>query len=180
MALFDGPARLRVAGSGRRSSRAAMLLCYPTPLTECRTVCTVSRLVPLCLFLLGAACTQRPTSKSAVGETGRDSIDSAQAHLTAHYVKLLRAQLTAKDPYQAHVAIYCEGSRIMILLTNEADDPLEGENKAVRILRAAERRAYTPADKRAWNRWTVHWAARCSIRRRAATRSPGPASWVTR
>jgi len=40
----------------------------------------------------------------------------------------------------------------MLLLTNEAHDPLEGENKAMRILRAAERRAYTPADNLARDR----------------------------
>jgi hypothetical protein len=66
--------------------------------------------------------------------------------LTAHYIKLLRAQLRSEDPYRAHVAVYCEASRIINLLTNQADDPLEGQNKAVRLLDEAERRAYTPAD----------------------------------
>jgi hypothetical protein len=72
--------------------------------------------------------------------------------LTIHYVKLLRAQLTAKDPYQANVLLYCEGSRIIILLTNEADDPLEGQNRAVELLHDAARRAFTPADAAARNR----------------------------
>jgi len=103
------------------------------------------------LILLAAACAQSPPPQAATEKTGRDSPDSARA-LTGHYVKLLRAQLTAKDPYQAQVAIYCEQSRIINLLTNQAENPLDGQNKAVRLLRSAERRTFTRADEPARDR----------------------------
>jgi hypothetical protein len=75
-----------------------------------------------------------------------------QAGLTDHYAKLLRAQLTAKDPYQAQVAVYCEASRIIVSLTNEADDPLEGQNRAIRLLNETERRTFPSADTPARDR----------------------------
>jgi hypothetical protein len=104
------------------------------------------------LLILLAACGRSPASKfSGVDSVGtRDSLESLQ--LTEHYVKLLRARLTAEDPYQATAPIYCEQLRIIRLLTNQAEKPLDGQNKAVRLLRAAERRAFTPAEQRAVDR----------------------------
>ncbi len=81
-----------------------------------------------------------------------DSVKLKYPGLTDHYVKLLRAQLTAEDPYQAAVAIHCEQRRVMTRLTNEADNPLQGENAAVALLKEATTDAYTPSDRQAQDR----------------------------
>jgi hypothetical protein len=117
---------------------------YPTPLAGCRVV--------LALLLLATGCSQSPPGKSATGETTRGPTDSARAHLTDHYVKLLRAQLTAKDPYQAAVAVHCEQLRVMRVMTQSAADPLQAENAAGHALRSAESRAFTPSDEPARDR----------------------------
>jgi hypothetical protein len=120
-----------------------MRYCGPTPPPGLGWVCVGRlRLLASGLILL-AACTRSPDSMPS---------DSTGVHLTDHYVKLLRARLTAKDPYQATVAMYCEQVRIMTLLTNAARDPLTGENDAVRLLKEATERAYTPADRPARDR----------------------------
>jgi hypothetical protein len=110
----------------------------------------------LVLALIGqAACTRSPVPHIAKPDSAadaRDSVRETQAGLTDQYAKLLRAQLTAKDPYQALVAVYCEASRVTILLINEADDPLEGHNRAVRLLNETERRTFTSADTPARDR----------------------------
>jgi hypothetical protein len=82
----------------------------------------------------------------------RDTTGTVPVSLTALYVKLLRAQLTAEDPYQAGVAIHCEQLRIMRVMSQRAASPLEGENAAVESLRAAGKRAFTPADQPARDR----------------------------
>jgi len=110
-------------------------------------------LAPFLIILVG--CTRSPAPKLASTDSTpatQDSTDSARAHLTDHYVKLLRAQLTAKDPYQAAVAIHCEQGRIITLMTNEVVDPLEGQNEAIRLLHTAGDHAYTSDDRPARDR----------------------------
>jgi hypothetical protein len=124
-----------------------MWLDSPRPLTRLLSAlasCALTTSSPIML----ASCTRDPAPRSD-GDTVAtvpQTRDTFPVPLTAHYVKLIRDQLTAKDPYQAQVIIYCEVSRIMILLTNQADDPLEGHNRAVRLLKEARERAFTAAD----------------------------------
>jgi hypothetical protein len=125
-----------------------MPLCCRTP-----SAGRLRLLAPLLIVL--AACTRSPASKLSSTDSApatRDSTDSLRTPITDHYVKLLRAQLTAKDPYQAAVAIHCEQGRIITLMTNEADDPLEGQNEAIRLLHRAGDRAYTSDDRPARDR----------------------------
>jgi len=112
---------------------------------------TVSRLITLCLVLL-AGCTQSRTPDGRSGNTSQGSTDSVQAHLTDHYVRLLRGRLSAEDPYQAQVAVNCEALRILRVVRDTSPDKLQGENEANRLMRAAERRAYTIADSPARRR----------------------------
>jgi len=132
-----------------------MPLCYRTPAARSSAACTgrLSLLAPVLIVL--AACTRSPAPKLASADSApvaRDTTDTFPVPLTGHYLKLLRARLSSPDPYQATVLIYCEQMRIMDLLAGQAGTPLEGEKKAVRLLKAAERLAYTPADKPARRR----------------------------
>ena len=110
-------------------------------------------LVPASIALAGCTRSPAPQNTSAEAEPHtRDSIELAQARLTERYVTLLRDRLRAPDPYLATVPIYCEQRRIVRLLTNQAADPLEGQNKAVALLTEAERQAFTAADEPARDR----------------------------
>lgn len=95
-----------------------------------------------------AACTRSPVPKLARADSApvQDSADSGRAHLTDHYVRLLRAQLTADDPHQTQVAIGCEALRVLRVVTDTSRDKLAGENQATRLLNMAARQAYVPAD----------------------------------
>lgn len=109
-------------------------------------------LAPALIGLDACTWSPRPHARRASEAGARDSIEMAEAGLTDQYVKLLRDQLNAQDPYLAAVPIYCEQRRIIRLLTNQATEPLDGQNRAVELLTAAERRAFTRADKPARDR----------------------------
>ncbi len=132
-----------------------MLLCCAIPSVG-RVFARLGWSILLAPALIGLAdCTPTPgphLARRAAAAATMDSVKLKYPGLTDHYVKLLRAQLTAEDPYQAAVAIHCEQRRVMTRLTNEADNPLEGENAAVALLKEATTDAYTPSDRQAQDR----------------------------
>lgn len=138
------------------SPEVRLLLCCAIPLGRFARFARLDSAFLLASGVIAlAACTRSPASHVAKSDSAAHPTDSgglSQAGLTDHYAKLLRAQLTAKDLYQAQVAVYCEASRIIVLLTNEAEDPLEGQNRAIRLLDETQRRTFTSADNPARDR----------------------------